>query len=247
MSNQKAKSDAGKPKLSLVPRRIIYDIARIREYGNNKYPEGGKDNWKNVEPERYRDAAFRHFLAYLDDPYGVDSESGLPHLWHLACNVAFLCELEDPKMETEKTIRYPSRGLRAKIHPIDDSPFGTLLKMKEDTEDDAEWLEWNTNNEIPKKGAVLARKVKENADGSVTFSVTKEGKDIFDKLNVEAIQNYKDISVKHMETEPGWTPWMKSYRDTDDEAEYYRIELLTDKRQYGDYDFESGEIIPRKE
>ena len=42
-----------------------------------------------------RDAAFRHFVAYLDDPDGVDAESGLPHLWHLACNIAFLCEMED--------------------------------------------------------------------------------------------------------------------------------------------------------
>lgn len=50
-----------------------------------------------MEIQRYRDAAFRHFLAYLDDPQGVDEESGLPHLWHLACNIAFLCELEDIK------------------------------------------------------------------------------------------------------------------------------------------------------
>ena len=90
-----AKQDYGKAKLSLVPRRIIWDVAAIREYGNNKYPDGGPDNWKSVEPERYRDAAYRHFLGYLDDPKSVDSESGLPHLWHLACNIAFLCEMED--------------------------------------------------------------------------------------------------------------------------------------------------------
>lgn len=95
MRRQEAKADAGKPRLTLVPRRILTDIARIREYGNAKYPEGGPDNWKTVEPERYRDAAFRHFVAYLDDPTGIDEESGLPHLWHLACNIAFLCEMED--------------------------------------------------------------------------------------------------------------------------------------------------------
>ena len=92
MNNQTAKADAGKEQLTLVPRQIIRDIARIREYGNNKY--GDPDNWKTVEPERYRDAAFRHWLAYLDDPDGVDEESGLKHLWHLACNIAFLCEME---------------------------------------------------------------------------------------------------------------------------------------------------------
>ena len=90
-----AKRDYGKAKLTLVPRRILWDIAAIREYGNNKYPEGGPDNWKAVEVDRYRDATFRHLSYYLDDPHGVDKESGFPHLWHLACNIAFLCEMED--------------------------------------------------------------------------------------------------------------------------------------------------------
>lgn len=94
---QQIKADAGKPRLTLVPRQILYDIAAIREYGNKKYPKGGPDNWKKVDPQRYRDAAFRHFMAYLDDPYGVDEESGLPHRWHLECNLAFLAELEGKK------------------------------------------------------------------------------------------------------------------------------------------------------
>jgi hypothetical protein len=88
------KADEGKLQLTLVPREMIRAVAAIRMYGNSKYPEGGPDNWKKVEPERYRDALFRHLLAYLDDPSGVDPESGLPHLWHLACNAAFLCELQ---------------------------------------------------------------------------------------------------------------------------------------------------------
>ena len=90
--NQSAKADEGKPRLTLVPRKVIWAIAPIREYGTKKYKD--PDNWMDVDPERYRDAAFRHFMAYLDDPNGVDKESGLPHLWHLACNIAFLCELE---------------------------------------------------------------------------------------------------------------------------------------------------------
>ena len=92
-SDQTVKADKDKLRLSLVPRGIIRAIARIRMYGVEKYKD--PDNWKRVEIERYRDAAFRHFLAYLDDPDGVDEESGLPHLDHLACNVAFLIELRD--------------------------------------------------------------------------------------------------------------------------------------------------------
>ena len=96
--DQSAKADAGKARLSLVPSAIIYAVARVREYGVKKYCE--PDNWKRVEPERYRDAMYRHMLAYIDDPESIDEESGLPHLWHLACNAAFLCEME--KMDPEK-------------------------------------------------------------------------------------------------------------------------------------------------
>ena len=95
--NQQAKADAGKPQLTLVPRQIIWDIAKVRMYGNKKYKD--PDNWKQVEPQRYREAAYRHFLAYLDDPFGVDPESGLPHRWHLETNLAFLAELENAEID----------------------------------------------------------------------------------------------------------------------------------------------------
>lgn len=90
--DQSAKADAGKPRLSLVPVEIIRCIARVREFAHKKYKDA--DSWKRVEKERYRDAMFRHLIAYIDNPSGKDEESGLPHLWHLACNVAFLCEME---------------------------------------------------------------------------------------------------------------------------------------------------------
>ena len=92
--DQTAKADAGKPRLSLVPMQIMFDVAQIREYGNKKYPEGGPDNWKRVDPDRYVDALLRHTLRYVQDRSGVDDESGLPHLWHMATNIAFLCEME---------------------------------------------------------------------------------------------------------------------------------------------------------
>lgn len=101
ITNQEAKKDAGKPRLTLVPRQIIYDICKVREFAvDHKYKD--PDNWKKVDVQRYRDAAFRHFLLYLDDPKGVDEESGLPHYYHLVTNLAFICELE--KEASEKTV-----------------------------------------------------------------------------------------------------------------------------------------------
>ena len=89
---QVAKADEGKAPISLVPMEIVWAIAWIRKYGNEKY--GDPDNWKTVEPERYRDALMRHILHYISDPKSVDEESGYPHLWHAACNMAFLMNMD---------------------------------------------------------------------------------------------------------------------------------------------------------
>ncbi len=92
MNDQTIKADAGKLRLTLVPPQIIRDVAEVREYGVQKY--GETESWRRVEVERYRDAAYRHFLAYIGDPASVDEESGILHRKHLECNLAFLAELE---------------------------------------------------------------------------------------------------------------------------------------------------------
>lgn len=86
-----AKADAGKIRPTLVPVSLINAVATVREYGCAKYHD--PDNWKKVEPQRYKDALYRHWLAYLSGEER-DPESGLPTLWHCACNLAFLIELE---------------------------------------------------------------------------------------------------------------------------------------------------------
>lgn len=93
--NQEIKADKGKLRLSLVPTQIIKDIAQVRMYGVEKY--GKKESWKQVEKDRYIDALLRHTLEYLKDNNSVDSESGIEHLKHMACNIAFLCEMEGVK------------------------------------------------------------------------------------------------------------------------------------------------------
>lgn len=100
--DHQAKHDEGKLQLRLVPPQIIRDIAEVRMYGNAKY--GDPDNWKTVEKWRYIDALYRHFLLYLEDPEGVDEESGIKHYKHMACNMAFICamEKEDESKSTDK-------------------------------------------------------------------------------------------------------------------------------------------------
>ena len=90
-TDQSAKADAGKPQFTLVPKQIIYAIERVRNYGTQKYSD--PDNWKRVEPDRYWEATLRHILAAWNDYGAKDEESGLLHIEHAACNLAFLLEM----------------------------------------------------------------------------------------------------------------------------------------------------------
>lgn len=84
-----AKHDEGKLKLSLVPPEVIDAIAAVREFGFRKYGEA--ENWRSISPDRWHEALLRHTREIWNDPTHIDEESGLPSLWHLATNAAFLC------------------------------------------------------------------------------------------------------------------------------------------------------------
>ena len=103
MTDITIKADNGKPILSLVPTEIIYEIEKVRSFGIKKYKN--PDNWKGVELKRYHEALLRHTMAVWNNLYARDVESGLLHLSHIACNVAFLLELmkgkEDIKNEND--------------------------------------------------------------------------------------------------------------------------------------------------
>lgn len=104
MSDQTVKTDAGKPDIYLVPPELFEAVAKIRMYGNEKYHD--PDNWQTVEIERYYSAAMRHLLAWRKGE-DRDQESGYSHLWHAACNLAFMIALEDRESEeTEESVLY---------------------------------------------------------------------------------------------------------------------------------------------
>lgn len=89
--NQEAKHDEGKLQISLTPQTIIEAITAVRQFGNAKYHD--PDNWKTVELERYIDAAYRHWIAFVRNHDAMDEDSGLPAIFHCACNLAFIIEM----------------------------------------------------------------------------------------------------------------------------------------------------------
>lgn len=141
MNKQEAKADAGKLRPTLVPTSLIRAVAEVRQYGAEKY--GDPENWRQVEPERYRDALYRHWLAYLGGE-AVDVESGLPHLWHLACNAAFLIEMAEGSNPVEvlrcRDCRY-AKLIKARIPEEPDGLFCNANAMLVDEEDYCRWGE----------------------------------------------------------------------------------------------------------
>ena len=86
-----AKADAEKPHPSYVPVEAIKAIMDVREFGTAKYHD--PENWKQVEPQRYWEATLRHAVAAWHNYTAVDPESGLPHIHHMLCNLAFLAHM----------------------------------------------------------------------------------------------------------------------------------------------------------
>ena len=97
-SKAAVKFDAGKPPLGLISRRALEEEAKVMAFGAQKY---GEHQWrKGMEFSRLADAALRHIYAFLDGE-DVDSETGLSHLAHARCCLAFLLEYEGKSIGTD--------------------------------------------------------------------------------------------------------------------------------------------------
>jgi hypothetical protein len=80
------KFDGNKPRPDLFNYDHLNDVAKVLAFGAAKY---GPDNWKLVEPERYRAAIMRHLIAYMNGEV-CDPETGISHLAHATCSSMFL-------------------------------------------------------------------------------------------------------------------------------------------------------------
>ena len=98
-SKDAAKYDKGKLQITLIPTEIIRAITEVRMFGAKKYKPA---NWVEISKRRYKDALLRHILEYIDNEDAVDSESGLPALWHAACNIAFLIDMHRKDWDKRK-------------------------------------------------------------------------------------------------------------------------------------------------
>lgn len=87
LQKKATKHDAGKTPWHLLPHEAVEGMLQVLAFGAEKYEA---NQWRRgMEWSRLIGAAYRHLTAVLAGQ-DIDDESGLPHIDHLMCCVAFL-------------------------------------------------------------------------------------------------------------------------------------------------------------
>ena len=95
------KYDSDKLRYDLIPPLATKALAEVLTFGAVKY---APNSWQNV-PEgerRYTAALMRHFEAYRSGEE-IDPETGLSHLKHAICNLAFLLHFQEKRLTLSST------------------------------------------------------------------------------------------------------------------------------------------------
>lgn len=93
--NEGRKDDGEKPRYDLIPPEFLDGTARVLTYGAVKY---APRNWElGMSWGRVFAALMRHMWAWWGGQK-TDAETGMPHLWHAACCLAFLVAYEQRKI-----------------------------------------------------------------------------------------------------------------------------------------------------
>lgn len=92
------KDDGAKPRYDLIPPEMLEGVAEVLTYGAAKY---APRNWeRGMAWGRVFGALMRHMWAWWRGQR-LDPESGLPHLAHAACCIAFLMAFEARRAGTD--------------------------------------------------------------------------------------------------------------------------------------------------
>lgn len=92
------KFDSDKAPLDLIPYEAQEEIAKVLGFGAKKYARGNFT--KGLEYSRLIAAALRH-LNQFNSGEDKDPESGLSHIAHAGCMIAFLLYMEKNKPEMD--------------------------------------------------------------------------------------------------------------------------------------------------
>jgi hypothetical protein len=112
MTQVALKYDTDKPRMELLSRVALEEVAKVLTYGAKKYTTteaSGDHNWRNGFCwSRLYGALLRHLFAHLDGE-DKDKETGLSHLAHAGCCLMFLIEHEQRGLGIDDRYRKEAR------------------------------------------------------------------------------------------------------------------------------------------
>lgn len=86
------KYDGGKARLELLPPELLLGVGEVLRFGAGKYDDR---NWEQgMKWSRVFGALMRHMWKWWGGEEN-DPETGMSHLWHAGCNIAFLIAYEE--------------------------------------------------------------------------------------------------------------------------------------------------------
>lgn len=86
---QPLKFDKDKARMELLPVEFLEGVAKVLTFGAKKYAAGNWATGDGFEWSRLYGALLRHMTAWARGE-DIDPESGLSHLYHAGCMLAFL-------------------------------------------------------------------------------------------------------------------------------------------------------------
>jgi hypothetical protein len=128
LATEGQKLDHGKAPISLINRRAIEEEAQVMAFGARKY---AAHNWrKGIAASRLLDAALRHIFAYADGEDN-DPETGLSHLAHARCCLAFQIDLQHTHPELDDRHVFKARDNLYQSNPCEAGARNSLGKNEQ--------------------------------------------------------------------------------------------------------------------
>lgn len=102
------KDDGNKPRLELIPPEMMHALGEVLAFGAEKYDDR---NWEQgMAWGRVYGALQRHLNAWWGGE-AKDPETGMSHLWHASCCLAFLVAYEAREVGTDDRPSTPQKEL----------------------------------------------------------------------------------------------------------------------------------------
>ena len=108
LSEEAMRFNDGKVEWSLVDFKSIEPLARVLEFGAQKY---ARNNWKKgMDVTKMMESLLRHAFSFLSGET-EDQESGITHIGHIMCNCMFIQYMMDNKPERDDRERTSSESV----------------------------------------------------------------------------------------------------------------------------------------